>query len=237
MMKFLTLSIYLAVMVTFNSCGSSSNSVISDNAPPQFIGFRDRLVLPEKSSYQLRAYDNSEPVTFELLDAPEGITLNGDTITIPSGVGKEYHLRVTATDAKGNKAEQNLTIFSVLPDDVNIPLEFKLLDNDDRYTWEQAVKMCQEEGEGWSLPTIWQFSHNSQRVYDLVKDIDSDLNSQNGDQGFVSAIWSIERADEPSAGLLSKAWWYKPNSQPEEIEDPIEGENREDYFVVCVHKK
>jgi len=189
------------------------------------------------SSYQLRAYDNSEPIRFELIDAPSGVELVGDKIVIPRGVGKEYHLKVAAVDARGNRVEQNLTIFSILPQSTDIPLVFELEDADGRYSWEDALKICQQKGEGWSLPTMTQLFNNSQRVYDLVKDIDSDLNSYNGNQGFISAIWSIDRADELNAGLLSKALWFKPNDKPQEIEDPIKGENREDYFVVCVHKK
>ncbi len=223
-------------LLTLLGCGGN-DSVISDTAPPELLGFRNELVLPQGTQYTFLANDPSKPISFTLLDNPQNLLFDNGTITIPQdSAGSEYHINLRVADSRGNHIDKNVTIYSVLPSDPTIPLTFSLEDSANRYAWQDAVKMCQQKGAGWSLPTIWQLQKNSQTVYDLVKGIDSDLNSQNGDQGFISAVWSINPADELNAGLRAKAWSYNPNVIGE-IEDPIKGENKENYFVVCVKKK
>jgi len=230
------MSYIISTILTFflffvTGCGSSSP--LSDHKVPQLLDFRQRLVLKSSDGYRFRAYDDNPPVSFKLIDPPSDVNLSDGVLHIGEGIGKEYHLLVRISDSVGNFVDKNITVFRVLEDDPNIPLEFKLIKKDERYTWEQSIKNCQNLGDGWSVPTIWQFKNNNEKIYDMVKDIDSDLNSSNGNGGFVSAIWAIEPADELNAGLRAKAWSYNP-SVLGEIEDPIAGEDRERYFNLCV---
>jgi hypothetical protein len=224
----------LSIFIGYTGCGSSS-SPTSDNEAPMLLDFRDRVVIPQDQNYTLRAYDLSKPVRFSLKNPPKDVKIVGDELIVPNVVGRSYQVELLAKDSVGNVLDKNITIFRVLPQVSSIPLEFKVMDKNNRYSWEESVKMCQQLGDGWSLPTIKQFADNDLRVYDMVKDIDSDLNSSNGYQGFISAIWSIEPADELNAGLRAKAWSYN-SLTTKEIEDPIKGEEEERYFVLCVKR-